>query len=115
LHSANAKRPSVESRDPLSNVTPERVLQTEKQLDESVAIDEGIQIDRSDEENQKAHGPRIEMVQPGSKAKIETFPKLLNQDWVNVLIDEGTQSDGRENLEYDESLRERIEYARAQP
>jgi hypothetical protein len=37
-----------------------------------ISIDEGMQTDRSDEQNQNARSPRIEIWQPDSNAKSES-------------------------------------------
>jgi hypothetical protein len=45
---ANAEHPSVETRDPASNVTWESVEHSIKHIPEIVSIDDGMQIDVSD-------------------------------------------------------------------
>jgi hypothetical protein len=62
-HSSNADFPSVEIREPDSNVKFESIAQSKKQDAEIVSTDEGTQIDRNDEYVSvaaNAHSPRIE-------------------------------------------------------
>jgi hypothetical protein len=57
---ANADLPNIESWQPDSNVTVERLPQFLKQDLEIVLTDEGMQIDSSDEQNANADSPKIE-------------------------------------------------------
>jgi hypothetical protein len=64
-----------------------------KQLSEIVSIDEGIQIDRSDEQNENAYSPRFETLQQLSNVKIERFMQLKKQFLEMISIDAGIQID----------------------
>jgi hypothetical protein len=68
-------------------------VQLEKQLSEMVSIDEGIQIDRSDEQCANADSPSVETLQQLSNVKIERFLQLEKQSSAMVVIDEGIQID----------------------
>jgi hypothetical protein len=52
--SVNAKSPSFETREPLSNITLERFAHPQKQWLGMISIDEGMQMDCSDKQSQKA-------------------------------------------------------------
>jgi hypothetical protein len=41
-------------------------MQPKKQARESIAVDEGMQIDRSDEHSTNADSPRVEILHPGA-------------------------------------------------
>jgi hypothetical protein len=58
-----------------------------------VSIDEGIQIDRSDEQFSNEHPPRVTTAQELSNAKIERSIQLQKQRYGIVSIDEGRQID----------------------
>jgi hypothetical protein len=58
-----------------------------------VSIDEGMQIDRSDEQFENAESPRCESRQLGSNVKTESLLQPRKQDLEIVSIDEGMQSD----------------------
>jgi hypothetical protein len=58
-----------------------------------VSIDEGIQIDRSDEQVQNADVPRVETLQSLSNVKMERLPQLRKQSLEMISIDEGIQID----------------------
>jgi hypothetical protein len=56
-------------------------------------MDEGIQIERSDEHVSNADPPRIEILEPGSKARFERFLQSLKQREEIFLMDEGMRID----------------------
>jgi hypothetical protein len=58
-----------------------------------ISIDEGIQIDSSDEQLENADSPRFEILEPLSNVKIERFVHLKKQYEEMVPIDEGIQID----------------------
>jgi hypothetical protein len=58
-----------------------------------VSIDEGIQIEGSDEQFANASSPRFEILQSLSNVKIERHVQLEKQDLEMVSIDEGIQID----------------------
>jgi hypothetical protein len=58
-----------------------------------VSIDEGIQIDWSDEQLSNAQQPSFETLQPFSNVKIERFVQLQKHFLEMVSIDEGIEID----------------------
>jgi hypothetical protein len=58
-----------------------------------VLIDEGIQIDWSDEQFSNADGPRVETLEQLSNVKIERFVQFQKQEFQMIAIDEGIQID----------------------
>jgi hypothetical protein len=60
---------------------------------EIVSIDEGIQIDRTDEQFLNVDSPRIETVQPLSKVNFERFVHFPTQESEIVSVDERIQID----------------------
>jgi hypothetical protein len=66
-------------REPDSKVTVKRFLQQRKQWSKIVATDEGIQIDRSEAQNENADSPRTESREPGSNANVERFSQERKQ------------------------------------
>jgi hypothetical protein len=64
-----------------------------KQKAERVSIDEGIQIDSSDEQFEKAASPRVRSRQPRSNVNVRRCPHSLKQLFESVSIDEGIQID----------------------
>jgi hypothetical protein len=78
---------------PVSKVTLDRALQCEKQSEEMVLIDEGIQIDWSDEQFSNADSPSFETLEPRSNVKRERFVQFRKQFSEMVSIDEGIQID----------------------
>jgi hypothetical protein len=58
--------------DPDSNVTLSRHQHPAKQYAQSFSTDEGMQMDKSDEHRQKAYGPIIERLDPGSNVTVES-------------------------------------------
>jgi hypothetical protein len=58
-----------------------------------VSIDEGIQIDGSDEQLENANAPRVVTRQQLSNVKIERFVQSKKQPDEMVSIDEGIQID----------------------
>jgi hypothetical protein len=93
---ANADCPKTDIFEPGSNVTFARRLQFLKQDLEIVSIDEGMQIDVSDEQFSKADSPRFERREPIAKVKCDRFRQSLKQNREIVSIDEGTQIDSSE-------------------
>jgi ABC-type proline/glycine betaine transport system substrate-binding protein len=55
---ANADPLRTETLQSIANLTIERFAQSEKQPSKITSIDEGMQIERSDEQAEKAHTPR---------------------------------------------------------
>jgi hypothetical protein len=68
-------------------------VQSKKQPDEMVSIDEGIQIDWSDEQFSNADSPRVETLQQLSNVKIERFAQSKKHFLEMVSSDEGIQID----------------------
>jgi hypothetical protein len=62
-----------------SNVKRERFVQSEKQHGEMVVIDEGIQIDLSDEQCSNADSPSFQTLQQLSNVKIDRFVQFSKQ------------------------------------
>jgi hypothetical protein len=58
-----------------------------------VSIDDGMQIDRSDEQFANADSPSFEILQSLSNVKIERFVHLKKQELEMLSIDEGMQID----------------------
>jgi hypothetical protein len=58
-----------------------------------VTIDDGIQIDRSDEQYENANSPRTESRQPGANVKCEMLSQWPKHDAEIVTIDDGIQID----------------------
>jgi hypothetical protein len=56
-------------------------------------MDEGIQIDSSDEQFRNADSPRIEVLQPDSNVNFLSCEQSLKHDFEIVSIDEGIQID----------------------
>jgi hypothetical protein len=57
------------------------------------SIDEGIQIDRSDEQDSNADLPRIEILEPDSNVKSERSSQLSKHESEMISMDEGIQID----------------------
>jgi hypothetical protein len=70
VHRLNANGPKTVTEQPLSNVTVERAEQEEKQLEEIVVTEEGIQIERSELHSLNANGPISVTEQPLSNVTI---------------------------------------------
>jgi hypothetical protein len=73
---------------PDSNVKSESRRQYPKQDLQIAPMEEGIQIDCSDEQNSKADGPSIETLHPDSNVKVESFPQDMKQNPGMALTDE---------------------------
>jgi hypothetical protein len=71
----------------------ERLVKSRKHSLEIVSIDEGIQIDSSDEQLENADSPRVDTLQPISIVKMERFVQSWKQWLEMVSIDEGIQID----------------------
>jgi hypothetical protein len=56
-------------------------------------IGEGMQIDRSDEQDANAEAPGMESLQPDSNVKSDRFVQLQKQKLESVSIDEEMQID----------------------
>jgi hypothetical protein len=56
-------------------------------------MEEGIHIDFSNEQPEKADSPRIETLQPGSNVTAERFLHAEKQSSEMIVTDEGTQID----------------------
>jgi hypothetical protein len=56
-------------------------------------MDEGIQIDRSDEHFPNAASPRIAILEPGSKVRFDRFSQYLKQSAEILTMDEGMHKD----------------------
>jgi hypothetical protein len=80
-------------RQPDSNVKLERSLHLLKQKSGILSIDEGMQIDLSDEQCPNAESPRAENLEPDSNVKLERSLHLLKQKFGILYIDEGMQID----------------------
>jgi hypothetical protein len=83
----------IDSLEPDSNIKVERFLQSAKQWSPTVSTDEGMQIDRSDEQLEKVDTPRDDSLQSDSKVRCESFPQSMKQDFEIVSTDEGMQID----------------------
>jgi hypothetical protein len=64
-----------------------------KQYLETDSIDDGRQIDCSDEHPEKVKSPRIRMAEPGSNVKCDRFWHPLKQPGEIVSTDEGIEID----------------------
>jgi hypothetical protein len=60
---------------------------------EIVSIDDGIQIERSDEPRANADWPRIEIRKPRSNVQSESVSQPRKRESQTVSIDEGTEID----------------------
>jgi hypothetical protein len=87
----NAVSPRIKARDLDSNSRPESVSQRKKHDLEIVSIDEGMQIDRSDEHLSNADSPRLAIWQPNSNATFERRSQLQKHRLGSASIDEGIQ------------------------
>jgi hypothetical protein len=67
--------------------------QPSKQDLEIVSIEEGIQIDSSAEQDEKAPTPRWAILEPGSNLKFASLVQLLKHLTPIVSIDEGREID----------------------
>jgi anti-sigma regulatory factor (Ser/Thr protein kinase) len=85
--------PRREVFEPDSNVKIERLSQSLKQYSEIAATDEGIQIDRSEEQQANADLPRVESFEPGSNVTVERLRHERKQAIEIVSTDEGIQID----------------------
>jgi hypothetical protein len=56
-------------------------VQLAKQKLDIVSTDEGIQIDCSDEQEEKADSPRFAILEPDANVKFESCQQLLKQVW----------------------------------
>jgi hypothetical protein len=83
----------MEIPEPTSNSKSSRSLQGVKQDLEIVSIDEGRQIDQSEEQWSKADSPRFESREPGSKVKCSRFRQDRKHSWAIVSTEEGMQID----------------------
>jgi hypothetical protein len=61
-----------------------------------IPIEEGMQIDTSDEHHKNVNSPRTEILQPDSNVKDDRFPQLVKQLPETVSTDEGMQIDSNE-------------------
>jgi hypothetical protein len=61
-----------------------------------VLIDEGMQIEESDEQYENADSPRVESLQPDSNVTVKSFPQDWKQCAEIVSTDEGIQIDPSE-------------------
>jgi hypothetical protein len=68
-----------------------RPSQPEKQEAEIASIDEGIAKDSSNEQDSNAETPRIDSLDPDSKARFARDSHSLKQKWEIVGIDEGME------------------------
>jgi hypothetical protein len=71
-HTANANSPTVNSREPDSNLNVERPSHRLKQRVQIISTDEGIQIVRSDEQAANAELPSDETCQTDSNVTSES-------------------------------------------
>jgi hypothetical protein len=85
---SNAESPRSEILEPGSNVKVERFRQPRKSSLEIVAIDEGRQIEGS-EQPSNADTPRVESRQPGANVTFESSGHKAKQLLVRISIDEG--------------------------
>jgi hypothetical protein len=83
----------LDNRLPASKVTFDRFLQSLKQELEIVSIDEGIQIDRSNEHPRKANSRMVEILHPNSNVTVESFWQDRKHDLEILFTDEGMQID----------------------
>jgi hypothetical protein len=70
-----------------------RFAQPTKQFSESVSIDEGRDIDSSDEQYAKAFRPRFETFDPDSNTKLESFWHVRKQSSGIISIRDGMEID----------------------
>jgi hypothetical protein len=68
-------------------------VQLRKQDSEIVSIDEGRQIDSSDEQSENADSPRSESLDPLSNVKVARHSHDLKQELEIVSIEDGIQID----------------------
>jgi hypothetical protein len=87
----NAASARLKTREPGSNVKFEKFLQPSKQQPGMDFTDEGIQIDRSDEQHEKAPLPRVDSLERGSKATYERVLHRPQKAAEIVSIDDGIQ------------------------
>jgi hypothetical protein len=79
--------------EPGSNVNFESFSHILKQSLEIKSTDEGIEIDRSDEQFSNADSPRMEIREPAWNRKSERAQQYEKHDLEMALIDEGMQMD----------------------
>jgi hypothetical protein len=72
-------------------VKSRRLSQPLKHDSEIVSIDEGRQMDRSDEQNENADCPRIESLEGVSNVKWKRVWQPLKHDFETISIDAGMQ------------------------
>jgi hypothetical protein len=84
---------SSDSLEPGSKTMARRFLQPVKQELEIVSIDDGRQIDPSDEHPRNADSPRLETREPGSNVKVESVLQPSKQDFGIASVHEGLQLD----------------------
>jgi hypothetical protein len=81
-----------------------------------MSIEEGIQIERSDEHPANVNSSRMEIAQPYSKAKYESTLQFWKQDFEIASMEEGIQIYRSENASDEKELsRPRIENRRRRP
>jgi hypothetical protein len=85
--------PRIDSFDPDANVNAESSPQLEKQKSEIVSTDEGMQIDRSDEQLANAEWPRTESLQPNWNVKFDRFLQWVKHSSEMLSIEQGMQID----------------------
>jgi hypothetical protein len=68
-------------------------MQSAKQRFETVSIEAGIQIDRSDKQHENTDSLRFETREPASNVKTDRLLQLAKQPAEIVAIDEGIQID----------------------
>lgn len=73
----NSERSMCESFEPSSNVTVEKVLQSQKQRSQRTATDPGTEMDASDEKEAKADSSIRERLEPTSNVTLQrrSFPR----------------------------------------
>jgi hypothetical protein len=56
-----------------------------------IVTDDGIQIDSSDEHQEKADSPRLDRIEPASNLKLERFLQKEKEESETAVTDEGMQ------------------------
>jgi hypothetical protein len=82
----------MKSWEPLANVNSESLAQLPKQYWESVSIDDGMQIDRIDEQYANACSPRNEIWEPNSNVTLERLKQQLKHAAEIASTDDGIET-----------------------
>jgi hypothetical protein len=96
IRSGSSDTLSTDNWDPPSRTILARFVHFAKQYKEIVFTDEGIQTDRSDEQNANADSQSSAILQPDSNDKCESFVQYLKHEFWMISIDEGRQIDRSE-------------------